>query len=101
MIRLAVLQRARHSGFSLDEIRQLFLGFPALTPASARWKKLAGRKMLELQQNINGLKAMQDLLRRLDGCHCSVLEECGRAFMRSDADQSAAHSRDKPGGLRR
>src|ERR1700732_2577493 len=46
--RLAVIQRARQLGFSLDEIRELFGGFRPGTPASQRWQELSQRKLAEL-----------------------------------------------------
>ncbi len=90
LTRLAVLQRARQTGFSLAEIRELLLGFASATPASVRWQRLAGRKLTELQRRIDDLQAMRTLLQRMDGCRCSALEECGRAIMRGDAARKAA-----------
>ena len=48
LYRLAVIQRTRQSGFTLDEIRQLFFGFGNVTRASERWQKLSRRKLAEL-----------------------------------------------------
>ena len=39
LYRLAVIQRARQVGFTLDEIRQLFFGFRSAARASKRWQK--------------------------------------------------------------
>jgi DNA-binding transcriptional MerR regulator len=41
LYRLAVIQRARQSGFTLDEIRRLFFGFRGGTRASERWEQLS------------------------------------------------------------
>jgi DNA-binding transcriptional MerR regulator len=38
--RLIVIQRARQTGFTLDEIKRLFFGFRDGTPPSIRWEKL-------------------------------------------------------------
>src|SRR5215470_10222583 len=46
--RLVVIQRARQTGFTLTEIKQLFFGFRAETPPSVRWLKLKKRKIVEL-----------------------------------------------------
>src|SRR6202789_1989103 len=46
--RLAIIQRARQLGFTLDQIRQLFFGFGKSTRASERWRKLSKRKLVEL-----------------------------------------------------
>jgi MerR family redox-sensitive transcriptional activator SoxR len=50
--RLAVIQRARQVGFSLDEVRELFGGFSVGTPASQRWQELSQRKLTELEATV-------------------------------------------------
>jgi MerR family transcriptional regulator, redox-sensitive transcriptional activator SoxR len=83
LYRLAVIQRARQTGFTLDEIRELFFGFKSGTRASARWQKLSQRKLVELEAVIDRTKAMQRLLVRLQGrCHCDTLEECGKGLLK-------------------
>ena len=42
--RLAVIQRAQHTGFTLDEIKELFFGFKPGTPPSKRWQEMSQRK---------------------------------------------------------
>jgi MerR family redox-sensitive transcriptional activator SoxR len=79
--RVAVVQFARQTGFTLKEIRQLFLGFRNATPASERWKKLSKQKLTELQALIERVRMMQGLLHKLQGCRCAVLEECGKALL--------------------
>ena len=64
LYRLAVIQRARRSGFKLDEIRQLFFGFGNVTRASERWQKLSRRKLAELEGLMDGIKTMRRLLKR-------------------------------------
>ncbi|MFL5703226.1 MAG: MerR family transcriptional regulator, partial [Ktedonobacteraceae bacterium] len=46
--RLAVIQMAQQAGFTVAEIRTLFNGFAADTPASARWQELARQKLVEV-----------------------------------------------------
>jgi MerR family redox-sensitive transcriptional activator SoxR len=48
LYRLAVLQRARQIGFTLDEIRQLFFGFRNGTPPSERWKSCRSENLPSL-----------------------------------------------------
>ena len=82
--RLEVVQRARQSGFTLDEIRQLFFGFRNTAPASERWQKLSRRKLEELQELTSQIQSMQQLLRSMmDKCHCDTLDQCGRGILRS------------------
>jgi MerR family redox-sensitive transcriptional activator SoxR len=81
LYRLAVIQRARQIGFSLDEIRQLFFGFRTVAPPSERWKKLSQQKLAELEQWMESVKAIQFLLEKQGRCHCSSLEECGKQLL--------------------
>lgn len=76
--RLIVIQRARQTGFTLDEIKQLFFGFRTGTPPSVRWQKLKKRKIVELDAMLERIKSMRVLLEQQGRCHCSALEECGK-----------------------
>lgn len=78
--RLLVISFAKEAGFSLREIRQLFEGFAADTPAGARWKKLAAAKLVELEALAVRLEGMKKLLKRAIRCGCIELESCGRLF---------------------
>lgn len=81
LYRLAVIQRARQAGFRLDEIRSLFFGFEGGTRAEARWRKLADRKLAELEVLSVEIKNMRALLKKMKAkCHCSTLEVCGKAM---------------------
>ena len=74
--RLAVLQRARDCGFTLEEAGGLFKdsGLP-----SERWQRIAHKKIAELDMLAQRLAATRDLLQRR--CECADLEECGRKVM--------------------
>lgn len=81
LYRLAIIQRARQLGFTLDEIRHLFFGFREVTHASERWRMLSQRKLRELDQLMEGIKAVQGLLRKLmSNCRCDTLDQCGRGI---------------------
>lgn len=81
--RLAVIRRAQQLGFTLDEVRQLFFGFRDVTRASERWHILSRRKLAELDDLMDGIKAVRRLLRKmLRRCRCSTLDECGRGIFR-------------------
>ena len=81
--RLAVIQRARQSGFSLREIQQLFTGFKPGTAASDRWQQLSRRKLAELDDSIERIKTMQALLKRMGYCRCDALDECGEGLLKN------------------
>jgi MerR family redox-sensitive transcriptional activator SoxR len=74
--RLALLERAKACGFSLAESRQLFYGFQEGTPPSERWRTLARRKIIELDELAREIAVMRDMLLR--PCECRDLAECGR-----------------------
>jgi MerR family redox-sensitive transcriptional activator SoxR len=78
--RLTVVQRARQLGFSLAEIRLLFTGFSRETPASERWRRLTTRKLAELDAMMERVRSMQELLRKMQGCRCHTLDQCGRGM---------------------
>jgi MerR family transcriptional regulator, redox-sensitive transcriptional activator SoxR len=85
--RLAIIQRARQFGFTLDEIRQLFFGFGNVARASERWRKLSERKLVELDNLIDGIKAVRRLLKTMTAnCRCETLDQCGKAIFRSGRD---------------
>lgn len=80
LCRLAVLQRARDCGFTLEETGGLFKdsGLP-----SERWQRIAHKKIAELDMLAQRLAATRDLLQRR--CECADLEECGRKVMEAKA----------------
>ncbi|PYJ88685.1 MAG: MerR family transcriptional regulator, partial [Verrucomicrobia bacterium] len=75
LFRLAVIQRARETGFTLDEIRRLFFGFRPGTRPPKRWRQLSERKLTELQDRMERLKTMETLLKRMENCRCRALDE--------------------------
>jgi MerR family redox-sensitive transcriptional activator SoxR len=84
LYRLAIIQRARQLGFTLDEIRQLFFGFGNVTRASERWQKLSLRKLAELDNLMDGIKAVRRLLKKMmQNCGCETLDQCGKGIFRS------------------
>jgi len=93
LYRLAVIQRARKTGFTLDEIRELFFGFRDAAPASQRWQELSRRKLAELEQLMGQIKTMRRLLQKMmDCCHCNTLDQCGRGIFKSGFAEAAVKS---------
>jgi MerR family transcriptional regulator, redox-sensitive transcriptional activator SoxR len=81
--RLAVVRRAQEVGFTLNDIRDLFLGFRPSTPVSARWRKIAEQKLVELQARMDRLRTMQELLKAMQACcRCETVDECGAGIFR-------------------
>jgi MerR family redox-sensitive transcriptional activator SoxR len=84
LYRLAIIQWARQLGFSLDETRQLFLGFRDTARSSNRWQKLCQQKLAELEVMADGMRTVQRLLRKMmRNCHCETLDQCGKGILRS------------------
>jgi MerR family redox-sensitive transcriptional activator SoxR len=84
LYRLAIIQRARQLGFTLEEIRQLFFGFRNTTRASERWQKLSRRKLEELDRLMDGIKTVRHLLKKMmQNCRCDTLDQCGKGIFRS------------------
>jgi MerR family transcriptional regulator, redox-sensitive transcriptional activator SoxR len=82
--RLAVVQRARQLGFSLEEIRQLFFSFPRDAQASERWRKLSQAKLAELDDLMDEIENVRGLLKRMmKNCHCETLDQCGTGILRN------------------
>jgi MerR family transcriptional regulator, redox-sensitive transcriptional activator SoxR len=91
--RLAVIQRARQTGFSLDEIRELFFGFQDSASASQRWQKLSRRKLEELEELMGQIKTMRQLLQKMmDCCRCDTLDQCGRGIFRKGLAPASVRS---------
>jgi MerR family redox-sensitive transcriptional activator SoxR len=85
--RLAIIQRARQLGFTLDDIRRLFFGFGKVARASERWRKLSARKLVELDNLMDGIKTVRRLLKKMTAnCRCETLDQCGKAIFQSGCD---------------
>jgi MerR family transcriptional regulator, redox-sensitive transcriptional activator SoxR len=94
LYRLAVIQRAQLTGFTLDEVQQLFFGFGRVTRASDRWQRLSSRKLAELDGLLDGIKTMRRLLKRMmQNCRCDTLEQCGKGIVQGGCRDGAARSR--------
>jgi MerR family redox-sensitive transcriptional activator SoxR len=88
LFRLAVVQRARETGFTLEEIRELFFGFRPGTPPPKRWHQLSQRKIAELRNRMKQLKLMETLLRSMEKCRCDALDECGEKLLRAGSKEN-------------
>jgi MerR family redox-sensitive transcriptional activator SoxR len=75
---LALIRLAQEAGFTVSEVRRLLSGFDRATPASARWRSLAQRKLEEVNARIERAERMRQLLERLLRCRCDTLGQCVR-----------------------
>src|SRR6201998_1831955 len=86
--RLTVIHRARQTGFTLGEIKELFFGFRAGTPPSVRWQKLRKRKIVELDAMLEHIQTMRPILEQQGKCRCTALEECGKRMFEKQCGSS-------------
>ena len=79
--RLAVIQMAQKTGFTVAELRTLFNGFSTETTASARWEVLARQKLVEVDALMSRVQAMKGILEEiLLRCRCLTLDECAQCI---------------------
>jgi MerR family transcriptional regulator, redox-sensitive transcriptional activator SoxR len=94
LYRLAVIQRAQLTGFTLDEVQQLFFGFGNVTRASERWQRLSRRKLAELDGLMDGIKTMRGVLKKMmRNCRCGTLDQCGKGIFRGGCRDAGVKSR--------
>lgn len=74
--RLALIGLAQKAGFTVREIRTLLHGFGRRTPPGVRWRKLAARKLSEVEARIAEAREMQRVLQVLLDCECPSFEVC-------------------------
>ena len=75
--RIAFIQFAQEAGFTLAEIKVLAGAGDAARPLSARMRKLAQRKIEEVDHLIERAKMMKAMLTRSLDCQCLDTVECG------------------------
>ena len=73
---LRTVRFAQDAGFSVAEIRTLFHGFGAHVPPAARWRKLADRKLAELDALTHRIERMRRALLAAKECGCVRMEDC-------------------------
>ena len=78
--RVLLIRFATDMGFTLAEIKLFLSGLRDNTPVGPRWKKLANRKLLEVDQNIARSLKLRSLLQNLLHCRCASLQQCVRAL---------------------
>jgi len=74
--RVLLIRFAGEMGFTLNETRVFLDGLRDDAPVGPRWKKLAHRKILEVDDSIRRSKQLKSLLEHLLNCHCASLQIC-------------------------
>ncbi len=78
--RVLLIRFATDMGFTLAEIKLFLSGLRDNTPVGPRWKKLAARKLTEVDQSIARSLQLKSLLQGLLRCRCVSLQQCVRAL---------------------
>jgi MerR family transcriptional regulator, redox-sensitive transcriptional activator SoxR len=74
--RILLIRFAGEMGFSLGEIKLFLHGLRENAPVGPRWKKLAHRKIKEVEENIHRSLLLKSLLENLLHCRCASLQMC-------------------------
>src|ERR1700682_6771907 len=74
--RVLLIRFPTDMGFTLAEIKLFLSGLRDNSPVGPRWKKLATRKLAEVEQNIARSVKLKLLLHGLLLCHCPSLQFC-------------------------
>ena len=89
--RVLLIRFAGEMGFTLSEIK-LFLNGPRdNAPVGPRWKKLAHRKIREVDENIQRSLLLKSLLENLLHCRCASLQVCVQRLSLSPNLRLVAH----------
>ena len=77
--RLALIELAKSAGFTVAETRQLVRGVSRRTPPGPRWRDLAQKKLVEVEERIAEAQRMRAVLQAVMGCECPTFDDCTRA----------------------
>ena len=87
--RLALVRAAKQAGFTIAEIRDFLRGVAGRSrkgrAPGPRFRKLAARKLAELEARQRELDAMRRALEAATGCACPTLEDCAAAIREAGA----------------
>jgi MerR family redox-sensitive transcriptional activator SoxR len=76
--RVLLIRFAGEMGFTLDEIKLFLDGLRDNAPVGPRWRKLARRKIGEINCSIQRSLRLKLLLQHLLQCRCATLQICVR-----------------------
>ena len=78
--RVLLIRFASEMGFSLAEIKLFLSGLRENAPVGLRWKKLATKKISEVEESIARSLRLKTLLQNLLDCRCASLKQCVAAL---------------------
>jgi DNA-binding transcriptional MerR regulator len=74
--RVLLIRFAREMGFTLAEVKLFLSGLRDDAPVGPRWKKLAQRKIEEVDRTIERAQWLKQLFQNLLRCRCRSLKVC-------------------------
>jgi len=74
--RALLIRFARDMGFSLSEIKVFLNGLREKGAVGPKWRRLAYRKIAEVEETINRSRRLKVLLQHLLRCQCSSAQMC-------------------------
>ena len=78
--RVLLIRFAGEMGFTLPEIKLFLSGLRDNAPVGPRWKKLAARKLSEVEAGMARSLRLKTLLQGLLRCRCASLKQCVTAL---------------------
>jgi MerR family redox-sensitive transcriptional activator SoxR len=91
--RVLLIRFASDMGFTLNEIKLFLKGLREDTPIGLRWKRLAQRKIKEVEETIQRSRRLKLLLQHLLRCHCASLQVCVQRLSLSPDLRLVEHER--------
>jgi MerR family redox-sensitive transcriptional activator SoxR len=91
--RVLLIRFASDMGFTLNEIKLFLNGLRDDTPVGLRWKRLAQRKIKEVEETIQRSRRLKLLLQHLLRCHCASLQVCVQRLSLSPSLRLVEHER--------
>lgn len=100
--RALLIRFAADMGFTLAEIKLFLSGLRDNAPVGPRWKKLAQRKLAEVESSIQRSLRLKTLLENLLHCRCRSLQVCVQCLSLSPNLRSLAKRPEprKPGTMK-
>jgi len=92
--RVLLILFASKMGFTLAEIKIFLSGLRGNSPVGPRWRKLAHRKIKEVEQTIARSQRLKSLLEQLLKCHCASLQMCVERLSLSSRFNQIRNDRD-------
>jgi MerR family redox-sensitive transcriptional activator SoxR len=91
--RVLLIRFAGEMGFTLGETKVFLNGLRDDAPVGPRWKKLAHRKIREVEDSIRRSKQLKSLLEHLLDCRCASLQICVQRLSLSPRLRSVSRRR--------